>query len=135
MNQIDFLHCHPKNKLLLYHRFVLSKVSWHFTIANLGKTWVVENLDNLVSSYVRRWLDLPISATLSTLALPKAKYGINFVLPSTKFSQCQTVIRNALKSSPNSEINSLWAQTSFDCNVQYDLYQNTKQVLNAVQNI
>ena len=133
MNKIDLLHCHPKNKLLLYHRFVLSKVSWNFTIANLGKTWVVENLDNLVSSYVRRWLDLPISATLSTLALPKAKYGINFVLPSTKFSQCQTVIRNALKSSPNSEINSLWAQTSFSCNVQYDLYQNTKQVLNAVQ--
>ena len=77
MRKIDLLPCHPKNKLLLYHRFVLSKVSWHFTIANLGKTWVAENLDNLVSSYVRQWLDLPISATLSSLALPKTKYGIN----------------------------------------------------------
>ena len=95
-NKIDLLHCHPKYKLLLYHQFILSKVSWHFTIANVGETWVVENLDNLVSGYVRRWLDLPISATFSTLALPKAKYGINFVLPSANFSQCQTVIRNAL---------------------------------------
>ena len=73
MSKIDLLPCHPKNKLLLYHRFVLSKVSWHFTIANLGKTWVAENLDNLVSSYVHQWLDLPISATLSSLVLPKAK--------------------------------------------------------------
>ena len=93
--------------LLLHHRFVLSKVSWHFIIADLGKTWVIENLDNIVSSYACRLLDLPISATLSTLALSKAKYGITFVLPSNKFSQCQTVIKNALKSSPNSEINSL----------------------------
>ena len=54
MSKIDFLPCHPKNKLLLYHRFVLSKVSWHFTIANLGKTWVTDNLDHLVSSFVRQ---------------------------------------------------------------------------------
>ena len=38
MKKIDCILCHPKNKLLLYHRFVLSKVSWHFTIANLSKT-------------------------------------------------------------------------------------------------
>ena len=133
MTQIDRIPCHPKNKLLLYHRFVLSKLSWHFTIANLGKTWVVENVDNLVTSYIRQWLELPISATLSTLILPKSKYGINFILPSTKFLQCQAVIRNALKSSPNSDINSLWPQTSFGCNIQYDQYKNTKQVLTAIQ--
>ena len=86
ISKIGIIPCHPKNKLLLHYRFVLSKVSWHFTIANLGKTWVAENLDNLVSSYVRQWLDLPISATLSSLALPKAKYGINLILPSTKYS-------------------------------------------------
>ena len=96
MSKIDLIPWHPKNKLLLYHRFVLSKVSWHFTIANLGKTWEAENLDILVSSYVHQWLDFPISATLSSLVLPKAKYGINFILPSTKFLQCQTFIRNAL---------------------------------------
>ena len=72
ISKIDLLPFHPKNKLLVYHQFVLSKVPWHFTIANLGKTWVAENLGNLVSSYVCQWLDLPISATLITLELPKA---------------------------------------------------------------
>ena len=29
MLNIDCLPCHPKKKLLLYHRFVLSKLAWH----------------------------------------------------------------------------------------------------------
>ena len=44
MMKVDCLPCHPKNKLLHYHRFVLSKLSWHLTIADLSKTWVIENL-------------------------------------------------------------------------------------------
>ena len=107
LTKIDNTPCHPKNKLLLYHRFVLSKISWHFTIADLSKTWVVENLDNIVGKYVRGWFELPISATLSTLIISKSNYGLNLVLPSTKFIQCQTIIRNALKSS-NSDIFTLY---------------------------
>ena len=38
MGKIDKIPCRPKTKLQLYHRFVLSKISWHFTIADLGKT-------------------------------------------------------------------------------------------------
>ena len=133
MIKTDNLPCHPKYKLLLYHRFVLSKLSWHLTIADLSKTWVVDNLDNIVTSYVRKWLELPISATISSLVLNKSRYGINLVLPSTKFIECQTVIRNALKSSPNLDIKNLWAETSYGTNLQYDQFQNTKQVLKSIQ--
>ena len=49
MSKIDKIPCHPRNKLQLYHRLVLSKIAWHFTIADIGKTWVTENIDNLVS--------------------------------------------------------------------------------------
>ena len=57
MIKTDNLPRHPKYKLLLYHRFVLSKLSWHLTTADLSKTWVVVNLDNIVTSYVKKWLD------------------------------------------------------------------------------
>ena len=117
MQKIDSLSCHPKNKLLIYHRFVLSKLSWHLTIADLSKTWVVQNLDNVVSKYVRNWLELPIGATFSTLVLQKSRYGISLVLPSTKFIKCQTVIRNALKSSPNLDKNSSWAESKNGTNI------------------
>ena len=108
LKEIDDLPLHPKNKLLLYHRYVLSKVSWHFTVADLSKTWVIENLDNLVSKYIRQWLDLPISATLTSIVLSKNQFGLDLELPSVKFTQCQTVSRNALRTSPNTNIQALW---------------------------
>jgi len=59
MSKIDLIPCYPKNKLILYHRFVLSKFSWHFTIANPGKTWVAENLDDLVM-FANGWIYLSV---------------------------------------------------------------------------
>ena len=37
MKKLDCIPCHPKNKLLLYPRFVLSNLSWYITIANLSR--------------------------------------------------------------------------------------------------
>ena len=129
MSDIDKLPMHPKNKLHLYQRYVLSKISWHLTVANISKTWVCEHLDNMVSKYIRQWLELPVSATLSTIFLSKTKFGLNIQLPSTKFMQCQVILRNALKSSTNQEVRDLWRCTSSNMNVQYDTYQNSKGVL------
>ena len=107
ISKLDDIPCHPRNKLLLYHRFVLSKVAWHLTIADLGKTWVAENIENLASKSIHQWLELPISATLSTLALSKSICGISLILPFTKFVQCQVVFRNAVKSSPKKSVPAL----------------------------
>ncbi|CAB3997596.1 reverse transcriptase [Paramuricea clavata] len=74
-----------------------------------------------------------ISAALSNVLLPHNKFGLNIILPSTKFLQCQTVSRKALKSSPNEAINNLWKDTSNHKNVQYDKYKNTKDVLNTIR--
>ena len=83
--------------------------------------------------FVRKWLDLPISATLSGISLPRNQFGLNLLLPSVKFLQCQTVLRTALKSSSNDAIKSLWRSTGFGMNIQYDTYRNTRQVLKAVR--
>ncbi|CAB4000712.1 Hypothetical predicted protein [Paramuricea clavata] len=101
MADIDSKPLQPKNKILLYSRYVLSKLSWHFTVTGLSKTWVIENIDSNVNSYIRKWLDIPISGTLSTVFLTRNKFGLNICPPSIKFIQCQTVLRKALKISPN----------------------------------
>ena len=123
----------PSNKLLLYHRCVLSKFFWPLTVTNLSKNWVVENLDSVTTRFVRKWSELPINATFSGIILPQNKFGLNFQLPSTQFLQCQNVLRSALKSSSSETIKLLWKSTSCGTNIQYDAYQNTKQVLKAVQ--
>jgi len=111
-----FPEAHGNRRLMLL--IVLSKFSWHFTVADISKTWVIQNLDNTLVSYVRNCLELPISATISHLTLSKSKFGLNLLLPSTKFLQHQTV---------------LWENTRSGSNIQYDIYQNTKQVLKAVR--
>ena len=126
LKEIDELPLHPKNKILLYNRYLLSKISWHFTVSDITKTWVNENLDNIACKYIRKWLELPISATISNVLLPCNKFGLNIILPSTKFLQCLTVSRQALKSSPNQEINRLWKETSDHKNIQYDIYDISK---------
>ena len=89
LQRIDSLTILPSNKLLLYDRWVLSKLSWPLTVTNLSKTWVVEDLDSATTRFDHKWLELPISATLSGIILPQSKFGLNFQLPSTKFLQCQ----------------------------------------------
>ena len=129
MTDIDSKPLHPKNKLRLYSQYVLTKLSWHFTVTSISKTWVIENIDPIINRFVRKWLDIPIAGTLRTVFLPKSKLGLNFYPPSVKFAQCKTVYRLALKSSPNESIKHLWKSTSTDSNLQYDAYKSTKEVI------
>ena len=131
ISRIDKLPLHPQNKILLYSRYLLSKISWDLTITDISQTWVCETLDCIATKYIRKWLELPVSATLSNVFLPKNKFGLNVILPSTKFTQCQTVSRSALKSSINEGVRELWSITSTNKNIQYDIYTNTKDVLKA----
>ena len=56
MTKIDQLPCNPRYKLSLYHRFIPYKIVWHLTIADLSKTWVVQNLDTIVTKFVHQRL-------------------------------------------------------------------------------
>ena len=132
-SKIDSLPILPQNKLRLYQTYILSKVSWDFTVTNISKTWVIQNLDNIVSRNIRELLELPISATSSGIILSKNQFGLSLQLPSMKFLQCQAVQRNILKSSLNENIRSLWKTTCEGSNIQYDLYRNTKEVLKAIR--
>ena len=85
----------------------------------------------MVNSYIRRWLEIPISGTLSTVFMTRNKFGLNICPPSIKFVQCQTILRNALKNSPNAEIIELWKTTSTNKNIQYDVYTTTNEVIKA----
>ena len=95
MCDIDEKPLHPKNKLLLYSRYVLSKLSLHFTVADISKTWITANLYSIVNGYIRKWLEISISGTLSNVFLERNKFGLNICPPSVKSTQCKTVFRNS----------------------------------------
>ena len=102
-------------------------MSWHFTIANISKTLITEHLDSAVNGYFRKWLDIPISGTLSNVFLERNKFGLNICPPSIKFTQCQTVLPKTLKESPDDSLKDLWKSSSCHTNIQYDVYKSTKE--------
>ena len=104
MEKIDCLDFHPKNKILIYQKYVLSKISWDLTVSKISITWIKENLDNIVNKYVRSWLEIPISGTLKITTLSKRNFGLNFTSVSSRFTQCQFTFRKALKTSKNNNI-------------------------------
>ena len=128
MSNIDSKPLQPKNKLLLYSRYVLSKLSWHFTVSNISQTGIKENIDSVVNSYIRRWLEIPVSGTLSSVFMTRNKFGLDICPPSIKFVQCQTVLKNALKNSPNAEINELWKITSTNKNESISLLKMLEKI-------
>ena len=69
LEKICSLSLHPRNKLLLYNNYVLSKLAWHLTIADLGLTWVKHNFRTLLVYFVRSWLEIPVSATIDIVLL------------------------------------------------------------------
>ena len=93
LNKIDSLHLHPRNKLFLYDRYALSKISWHLTVADLGKTRIYEHLDNMVTEYVNQWLDLPISVTITSIILFQKRFGLfRYLLLNTSNVRQQQVL-------------------------------------------
>ena len=114
---------------------VLSKISWDLTVSDISETWISKTLDSIASKCIRKWLELPVSAaTLSNVLLLQNIFGLNIILPSTKFIECQTVSRLALKYSPNEDIKNQWAVSKTNRNIQYNIYEDTKDILKAITN-
>ena len=117
---------------MLYSRYLMSKLSWHLTIADIEHTWVINQLYSLAHSYLGRWLEIPATGSLSIIMLSKSQFGLDIQDISTKFKQCQVVMRQCSKKSVNKDINEL-AQLSNDKSRQYDSFNSTKNVLKSIR--
>ena len=42
MKEIDVLPLHPNNKMLIYQRYVLSKLSWNLTLLGLSSLLIIQ---------------------------------------------------------------------------------------------
>ena len=96
-------------------------------------TWIKQTLDNKVSDYIRRWLEMPISGTLDVISLSKQKCGLGFANVSSRFAQCQNTIRSCLKNSQNSDLKKIYEKTHTNTNLQYDQFNSTREVIKNIR--
>ena len=133
LEKIDLLPLHPRFKLELYGKYLLPKISWHLTIADINITWVKQTLDMICHNKFRSWLEIPANGTLDILLQAKSKFGLNIIDISTKHTQCQIILQNKLKNSKCCDIRSVYNDTSKDTNIQYDRYLSAKEALKEIR--
>ena len=130
--KIDSLRLHPRNKILLYSRYLHAKLSWDLTIADIDKTWIVNNIDNICKQFIRRWLEIPPSGTFDFILLSREKFSLEVADVNTKLQQCQVTVRKCLRSSPNVDIQQL-ADMADAKTKQYDRFRASKEVLKELR--
>ena len=133
LQSIHDLPLHPRNKLYIYHRYVLPKISWDLTVFNLTETWVKQSLDSKLRSYLRLWLDIPVSGTLDIITQSKNHYGLSILLVSEKYIQCQVTYRQCLAKSKNPDVTYFQKTTSYGKNVRADAYVSTREVVKEIR--
>ena len=121
---IDRLPLTTLNKLSIIQQYVYSKYRWLFSIYNLSETWVVQNIDNVIGKYVRKWFQLPICANIDHLSFPTNKLGVNFMFAKTVYMKCKLSVRRIIKLSNNAEIRRLY-DISSEKNIRADSLINS----------
>ena len=134
-NKLEIIHklpLHPMNNLWLYSNYLIPKLCWNLTIADIDITWIKHNLDLLCHNYFRRWLNIPAAGTVEILQLSKTKFGMELLDISSKFTLCQITIRQCLQKSPNPDTHNLFKGTS-EKNIQYDTFSTAKEALKSIR--
>ena len=111
IENIHRLPLHPKHKINIVVRYVYSKLRWRLTTYDISHTWVKQNLDSIVTEYLKRWLNLHQGANARHLFLPTSKFGICLSLPTDVLKACHLVKRSILKTSTNEEMRDLYKLT------------------------
>ena len=106
---------------------VFSKPKWCFSVYNISKTCVAENIDNEINRYYRKWLQIPISGNITHLSLPKKMLGYNIKTAQNIHAQCKLSVRRILKMSRNEEVRTLYNLTNSK-NVESDFILNSTRV-------
>ena len=89
------------------------------------------NIDNIVSRYIRQWLEIPVNGALNIVTHSKRKLGLGATLPFTRHSQCQVTFRNKLRKCSSHNIWEIHKSTK-NINIQYDHFNSICEALKHI---
>ena len=115
----DRLPLHQRYKLKIIQQFTYSKIRWLLSIYKLDVTWIKQSCDNVVTRFLRKWLNMHPGANISHMFLSHKRIGLNFSLPSHIYTYAKISTRSLMKTSADIDIRSLYIETQ-EKNIAYD---------------
>lgn len=105
----DTLHLPNTAKLWLYQHFVVAKLAWYFNALDLSLTFV-RQLQNTVTSFLKKWSGLPRAANTTILFCGTAqRAGLHIKHLETFWKQMQAVRLDLLKHSADTRCQRLYS--------------------------
>jgi len=127
------LHVTPTLQLHALNLLMRAELTHLFRQYSVGVTWVIQQLDNIVSEHARRLLELPPCATMHHLTLPHSLGGFNLTLPSQLYERAQLTTRHSLYQSDDNIMREVFNQTK---NPQIDSFiQEDSNSHNSMKNL
>jgi hypothetical protein len=117
-----------KQKLLLYSGGVCPRMTWHLLIQEFPTTWMEQQVDAMVTRYLKRWSGLGKSANTALLYLPRAMGGLNLPSLTTLHKRLQVSRQCQLLVSQDSCV-----QFLVDCGLKLELSLARKKFRPAKQ--
>ena len=113
LRKISLLKIRPQTKLRLVSKFLPTKISYELKSHDISLTWINQQLDPIIYKRIREWLELPISTCVEEmLELPKNKGGFGIQSLKHLTESLRMGQRFRLKWSRNSDMRTLWSETS-----------------------
>ena len=94
--------------------------------------WMKKNIDNIVSRYIKLWLEIPVNGTLNIVTQSKGKFRLGVILPSARHTQCKVTFRNKPKNSSNHNLCEIH-KSARNINIQYDQFNSTREALKHIR--
>lgn len=111
----DKLKIRPQDKIRIVTQFIHSQLAFKIKVYDFPLTWIEQTLDALCFKFIRRWLELPVSACLSEVfVLCKSRGGFGSNSFKSLAEKMRIVKRNAIRNSSSSDLRELWSATQGD---------------------
>ena len=110
---ISDLNIKMQLKLKILKIFIPSQFNFDLRIYDLSYTWIEQNLDSIIVSAVKDWIELPNgSCTAEFLQLPTNQGGYGIPSMKTTAQKLRLGLRFILKHNDNNDLRNIWKQTS-----------------------
>ena len=125
LKTLDSLPLHPHHKVSVITKYIYSKLRWRLSIYSISETWTIQNLDNVVNKYIRKWFGMHVGANITHLTMPPKRLGLNFKSVSNILKQCNLSLRRLLSTSNNKDITDVYHLTKYKFMVEDQILKNT----------
>src|SRR3989442_4777219 len=127
----DQLKIKAHTKIKILKLYIKSLLSFELKAYNLSVTWIEQNLDSIAFKFIRKWMELPVSANLKELySIPRNKCGLGWSSFKHLTEKLRLIKRNTMMKSSDSEIRQLVKETE-NSNINSDSLLTSHQNLRS----